>query len=105
MKKVVLAVVLSTSLGAFATYADDITGYVSDAHCGAAHHAVSDANTKCINKCLGGGSDPVLVSNGKVIKFDDASKDKAKAFAGENVKIDGTMAGDVVTVNSIDKAQ
>ncbi len=105
MKKLLFASILGASLCTVAAYADDITGYVSDAHCGAAHSSPSEANTKCINKCLGGGSDPVLVVNGKVMKFDDASKDKAKSFAGDNVKIDGSMSGDVVTVNSISKAE
>ena len=106
MKRLVFASILGAALCGVAAYADDITGYVSDAHCGAKHSSPSAANTKCIvDMCIKNGSDPVLVSNGKVMKFDDASKDKAKAFAGQNVKIDGSMAGDVVTVNSIDKAQ
>ena len=105
MKKFLFASVIATSLCAFSAIADDMTGYVSDAHCGAHHDKVSDANSKCIDKCLGGGSDPVLVSNGKVMKFDTDSKDKAKAFAGQNVKIDGTMDGDMVKINSISKAE
>ena len=105
MKKIVLASILGASLCSFTAFADEISGYVSDAHCGAAHSSVSEANSKCIAKCLGKGSDPVLVSDGKVMKFDDASKSKAKAFAGQTVKIDGSMSGDTVTVNSIDKAQ
>ncbi len=105
MKKLVFASVLAVSLGSFGAFADDISGYVSESHCGAAHNAPSAANTACINKCLKGGSDPVLVSNGKVMQFDAESKAKAKAYAGDNVKIDGTMNGDVVTINSIDKAQ
>lgn len=105
MKKLVLASLLSVSLGSFAAFADDISGFVSDSHCGAAHNAPSAASTACINKCLKGGSDPVLVSNGKVMQFDSDSKAKAKSFAGENVKIDGTMNGDTVTINNIEKAQ
>lgn len=105
MKKLLFACGLAVALVPAAVWADEITGYVSDAHCGAAHNNVSDANTKCINTCLTKGSDPVLVSNGKVMKFDADSKAKAKAYAGENVKIDGTIDGDVVKVNSIDKAQ
>jgi len=81
----------------------EMTGYISDAHCGAAHNKVSDANTACIKKCTGGGSDPVLVSNGKVMKFDADSKSKVSAHLGEEVKIDGTVNGDVITVSSIDK--
>jgi hypothetical protein len=105
MKRFVFCCSLAIALAPGAVWADEITGYVSEAHCGAAHSNVSEANTKCINKCLNGGSDPVLVSNGKVMKFDADSKEKAKAYAGDNVKIDGTMDGDVIKINSIDKAQ
>jgi hypothetical protein len=105
MKKLVFASFLTASLCSFTAIAEELTGYISDAHCGDAHSSVSAASTKCIEGCLKKGSDPVLVKDGKVMKFDDASKDKAKAFAGQTVKIDGTMNGDVVTVNSIQKAE
>ena len=61
--------------------------------------------TKCVNGCLKGGSDPVLVSDGKVMKFDADSKEKALAHAGEMVKIDGSMEGDSVKINSIEAAK
>ena len=105
MKKLVLATFFAASLCSVAAFADDISGYVSEAGCGAKHSAVSDANTKCIEGCLKKGSDPVLVKDGKVLTFDADSKDKAKAFAGQNVKIDGSVDGDVVKVNSISKAE
>ena len=105
MKKLLLSATVAAALLPGGMLADEITGYVSDAHCGAAHNAPSAANTSCINKCLKGGSDPVLVSNGKVMKFDADSKEKAKGYAGANVKIDGSMDGDMVKINSIDKAQ
>ena len=104
MKKLLFASVLAASLCSFAASAEEMTGYISDAHCGKAHNSPSEKNTACINKCLGSGSDPVLVSNGQVMKFDADSKEKAKALAGENVKIDGTMAGDTIKINSIEKA-
>ena len=104
MKKLLFGSALALSLGSFAAFADNLTGYVSDAHCGDKHSSPSAANTKCIQTCLKGGSDPVLVSNGKIYKFDAASKDQAVAHAGENVKIDGTLSGDTVTVSSITKA-
>ena len=103
MKKLVFSSVLAAALGCFTAYADNLTGYVSDAHCGAKHSSPSEAATKCLQACLKAGSDPVLVSDGKVYKFDAASKDKAVAHAGENVKIDGTLSGDTVTISSIDK--
>jgi hypothetical protein len=102
MKKIVLASVLSASLFSFGAFADSMTGYISDAHCGAAHTSESEANTKCVNGCMKKGSDPVLVSDGKVYKIDDASKEKAKAMAGKSVKVDGTVSGDTVTITSLD---
>ena len=105
MKKLVLSFTLAATMLPAALLADQITGYISEAHCGAKHDSVSAANTQCINGCLKGGSDPVLVSNGKVMKFDADSKGKAKAYAGQNVKIDGRMDGDTVKINSISKAE
>jgi hypothetical protein len=105
MKKFVLATFLVASVGSVAAVADQMTGYISESGCGAKHSAVSAANTKCVEACIKKGSDPVLVSDGKVMKFDADSKEKAKAFAGQSVKIDGTMDGDVVKITSIDKAE
>lgn len=105
MKKLVLGSFLAASLCSFSAFADELTGYISDSHCGAKHNKVSDANTKCVSDmCIKGGADPVLVKDGKVWKFDADSKEKAKAFAGQEVKIDGTLDGDTVKITSIDKA-
>jgi hypothetical protein len=55
--------------------------------------------------CVKGGADPVFVYKGKVLAFDADSATKAKSFAGQEVKINGTLAGDKVTITSIDKAE
>ena len=105
MKKLILGCCLTALTCSIGAFADQMTGYISDAHCGAKHSSPSAANTKCVkDMCIKGGADPVLVSDGKVIKFDDASKSKAVEFAGQNVKIDGTMDGDMLKVTSISEA-
>ncbi len=105
MKKFVSASLMTAALCATGMVAEDLSGYISDAHCGAKHEKVSAANTKCVvDTCIKGGAAPVLVRDGKVMKFDAASRDKAVAHAGENVKIDGTVEGDTIKINSIDKA-
>lgn len=104
MKKFVLGSFVAASLCSVMAFADDWTGYVSDSHCGAAHDKVSEANTKCVEKCIGKGSDAVFVHDGKVLKFDADSAAKAKAFVGQEVKISGSLSGDTVTITSIDKA-
>jgi hypothetical protein len=104
MKKLVLASLFVATLGSFAAMAEELTGYISDSHCGAKHHEVSEANTKCINSCLKNG-DAVLVVGDKVMKFDADSASKAKEFAGQNVKINASVDGDTVKISSIEKAQ
>lgn len=84
---------------------EEVTGYVSESHCGAKHSSVSEANSKCIAGCLKGGSEPVLVKDGKVLTFDAESKEKAKAFAGQSVKISGSIEGSVIKADSITKSE
>lgn len=106
MNKILFSSLLAVSLCSTAAFADEMTGYISDAHCGAKHSTVSEKNTKCVvDMCIKGGSDPVLVKDGKVMKFDDASKKMAVEHAGQMVKIDGSMDGDMVKISSIEKAQ
>jgi hypothetical protein len=106
LKKLALGCFIALSTLTVAATAEEMTGYISDAHCGAKHSTVSEKNTKCVkDMCIKGGADPVLVSSGKVVKFDGDSKDKAKEYAGQNVKIDGTMEGDTLKISSISAAQ
>ena len=106
MSKFLFSSFLAVSLCSTGALANEMTGYISDAHCGAKHDSVSEKNTKCVvDMCIKGGSDPVLVKDGKVMKFDDASKKMAVEHAGQMVKIDGTMDGDMVKISSIEKAQ
>jgi len=103
MKQLVLASLFAVTLGSFSAVADELNGYISDSHCGAKHHEVSDANTKCVTGCLKGG-DPVLVVGDKVMKFDADSAAKAKEFGGQSVKVTGSVTDGVVKIDSIEKA-
>lgn len=105
MKKLIMGSMLIASVGSFAAFADQWTGYISDSHCGAAHDKVSAANTACIKKCLGNGSDPVFVSDGKVLKFDSADKQMAAKHAGQMVTVNGTLNGDTINATSIKKSK
>ncbi len=107
MKNLMFSCILAASVFSLTAAAEQMTGYISDAHCGAKHHSVSAANTKCIkDMCIKGGADPVLVvDKTKVVKFDADSKEKAVAFAGQDVSIDGTMDGDMLKINTISEAK
>jgi len=104
MKKLVLASLMAVAFGSLTAMAEELSGYISDSHCGAKHNAVSEANSKCVAGCLKNG-DPVLVVGDKVMKFDADSAAKAKEFGGQNVKIMGSLDGDTVKISSIEKAQ
>jgi hypothetical protein len=104
MKRLVIASLFLASVGSLTAMAEEMTGYISDSHCGAKHHEVSDANTKCVNGCLK-NSDAVLVVGDKVMKLDADSSAKAKAFAGQNVKVTGSVDGGVVKIDTIAKAE
>ncbi len=104
MKTIALTVFLGSALSV-GMFAESMTGFMSDAHCGAKHDSASAANTKCAETCVKKGADPVLVSNGKVIKFDADSKAQAVAHVGQEVKVDGTMDGDMLKINSIEEAK
>lgn len=86
-------------------FAEQINGYISDAHCGTMHSSPSAANTKCIKACLKKGTAPVVVSNGKVMQIAEASQKEAAAHAGQDVSINGTVNDNTITIDSIKKAK
>lgn len=103
MKKLAVATMMLASMGALSAMAADMTGFIGDSQC--KHDGSTAKDVACSKACVQKkGADPVFVSEGKVLKFDASSMDKAKAMAGEKVTIDGTVSGDTITVNSIKKA-
>lgn len=76
-------------------------GTISDAKCGKAHADASEKSMKCVEGCVKGGQAPVFVVGDKVLKIDDASKEKVMAHLGKKVQIDGKLSGDTVIVKSI----
>jgi hypothetical protein len=78
-------------------------GVVSDQHCGAKHNTASAEATKCVEACMKGGADPVLVNRDKIYKI-KGEVDAVKALAGQEVTITGTVDGDTITVTSVKKS-
>ena len=104
MKKVLgfLAVGALMTTGAMA---DTWTGTVSDSMCGAKHAEGSAADAKCVAGCVKKGADPVIVSDGKVMKITADSKDKVMGMLGKKVTVTGTMDEGVVKVEDIKAAE
>lgn len=97
MKRVILAVVLVLTVFSLTAMAAELSGFISDAKCGAKH--ASDKNGKCVEGCVKGGVAPVFVMNGKVYKIDDATK--VQDHLGHDVTITGKLKGDTVHVQSV----
>lgn len=77
-----------------------LSGVVSDSMCGAKHMMKNKTPAECTRECVKSGSDYALVVGNKVymLKGDQAAFDK---FAGKRVKVKGSVAGSVVTVQSL----
>jgi hypothetical protein len=97
LKRVVLVVVLVLTVFTLTAMAAEMSGFISDAKCGAKH--ASDKNGKCVEGCVKGGAAPVFVTGGKVYKIDDAAK--VQDHLGHEVTITGELKGDTVHVESV----
>jgi hypothetical protein len=106
MKKLGLlcsAVVMFAALAFASPKKQTFTGAISDSMCGAQH--MMDGSAKdCTLKCVDNGSKFVLVApDGKIYQLSDQKS--PRPFAGENVKVTGTLSGDMITVASIAAAK
>lgn len=84
-----------------------IVGYIGDSMCGL-NHAMGGDEKGCTMKCLEGGAKLVLADrDGKVVyNLDSKGQGKAKEFAGQKVKVSGSVDAKTktITVNSIEAA-
>ena|ERR1700738_5372725 len=100
MKKLFLV----ASLVSAAAMAETVTGTVSDEKCGAKHTAATAKDKSCVETCIKGGAASVIVSEGKVYKIEEASRDKVKSHLGEKVTINGKVEGDTITIDTVNPA-
>jgi len=104
MKKFVLSLTLAASVFSLSAFAEEMTGFISDAMCGAKHAGATAKDSACAKGCIKKGSDAVFLSDGKVIKIAPDSMAQAKEHAGETVKVDGTVNDGMLTISSISAA-
>ena len=80
------------------------TGNISDKMCGL-KHMMPGGDKECTLKCVKDGSKFVLAdpAGGKV--YDLSDQEKPKEFAGQKVKVTGTLKGSTITVASIEAAE
>ena len=104
MKKIVLLLFTVLVFGSLSLAAPkNITGTVSDSHCGVKHATAGDASAHCVEHCVSGGAKYVLVSHDKVYQLD--AQDKFKGLGGKKVKVMGSVNGDSITVSDVTPAK
>jgi hypothetical protein len=82
------------------------SGTISDSACGAKHQVAAEGQDKmpdrdCTEACVRGGSEYVLVSDGKVYRIANQQHADLAAHAGRAVKLTGEMSGTTITVSKI----
>ena len=80
-------------------------GNISDSMCGLKHMMPGQSDKDCTLECIKAGSKYVLadVVNGKVYQLSDQKK--PEEFAGQKVKVTGTLKGDMISVSAIEPAK
>ena len=83
-----------------------LVGFISDSTCGLKHMSGMGDDTSCTLACVKAGGKFVLADRDhkKVYQLDRAGQDKAKEFAGQKVKVIGTLSGKTIRVTSIEAA-
>jgi len=93
-----------------ATFAGEITGYLSDEKCAlsgakaktAAEWINSAAFQSCAQKCVKAGSPVVFVTeDNKILKIDGASKGKITPLIGHKVVVNGKVDSGVLKIDTI----
>jgi len=79
------------------------TGEISDKMCGLKHMMPGGAK-QCTLECVDGGSKFVLADLEHQRVYDLSDQKKPRQFAGEKVKVTGTLKGSTIEVNSIEAA-
>jgi hypothetical protein len=100
---VVFGVGFSFSVAVCADKAQNFTGEVSDAMCGA-HHMMEGSKAECTHACAGKGSKYALVVGEKVYTLDSSDKkvlDELNKLAGEKATVSGTTDGDTIKISSV----
>jgi hypothetical protein len=86
-------------------FSADLTGWISDASCGASNANSSAASRECAKNCIQNGAAPVFVTEGENKVYKISGKADVKAHLDGKVKVAGDVKGDTITIRAIRKAE
>lgn len=83
-----------------------IVGYIGDSMCGLKHMPGMGDDKSCTLACVREGSKFVLADRDhkRLYQLDKAGQEKARAFAGQRVKVTGRVVGKTIRVTAIEAA-
>jgi hypothetical protein len=83
-----------------------IVGFISDSMCGLKHMSGMGDDKNCTLACIKQGSKFVLADRDhkRTYKLDQAGQEKAREFAGQKVKVTGSVSGKTIKVTNIEPA-
>lgn len=79
-------------------------GNIGDSMCGL-KHMMPGGDKECTLKCASGGSKFVLADSAHKKVYQLSDQEKPKEFAGQKVKVTGTLSADTIQVTSIEAVQ
>ena len=89
--------VLSFALVASATFASELTGVITETHCGAAHKEGTDKDISCIKSCTKSGAGKLALLAGDQL-YTITNPEKAAGHEGHTVNITGKTDENAKTV-------
>jgi len=102
MKIIILTVFACAALMAAAP--KTFTGVITDAMCGKDHAMMNiKPDSKCVTDCVKAGSKYSLLDGSNVYELSDQKT--PEKFAGQKVKVTGTLNGSIIQVQSIAAAK
>ncbi len=81
-----------------------VVGYISDSMCGLKHMSGMGDDQACTLACVKGGSKSVLADRDhkRVYQLDKTGQEKAREFAGKQVKVTGRVSGKTIRVTAME---
>lgn len=81
-----------------------VIGFIGDSLCGLHHMRSMESEKECTLTCLKAGNKLVLVDKDghKVYSLDKSGQEKARAFAGQKVKVTGRVKKKTIYVTAIE---
>jgi hypothetical protein len=101
VKNLLKLIFVGSALLTSAAVAAEMTGFISDASCGAGNASAKAESRECAERCIKNGAAPVFVSDGDQKVYQISNADSTKNFLKGKVKVSGTVTGDKIQIAKI----